>query len=67
MSGHLKVNVHDEAYARLHLGVIGENVDIIQASLCFKGDTNYNINILQVSLLFATVSPQYIIKGLFYL
>ncbi|XP_076086954.1 uncharacterized protein LOC143057528 [Mytilus galloprovincialis] len=49
LSGHLKVNVHDEAYARLHLGVIGENVDIIQALLCFKGDTNYNINILQVA------------------
>ncbi|CAC5401161.1 unnamed protein product [Mytilus coruscus] len=47
LSGHLKVSVHDEAYTRLHLGIIGTNIDIMQARLCFKGETSYNINILQ--------------------
>ncbi|XP_071145135.1 uncharacterized protein [Mytilus edulis] len=47
LSGHLKIYVHDEVYARLHLGIIGKNFDIVQALLCFKGETSYNINILQ--------------------
>ncbi|CAG2211662.1 unnamed protein product [Mytilus edulis] len=47
LSGYVKVNVHDEAYARLHLGMIGVNVDILLARICFKGETSYNLNILQ--------------------
>ncbi|XP_052083601.1 uncharacterized protein LOC127720901 [Mytilus californianus] len=47
LSGYVKVNVHDEAYARLHLGMVGVNVDILLARICFKGETSYNLNILQ--------------------
>ena len=51
LKGHLKVNVHDEAYARVHLGMIGKNFDFFLARLCFKGRTEYNLNILQVFFL----------------
>ncbi|XP_021353372.1 uncharacterized protein LOC110450253 [Mizuhopecten yessoensis] len=47
LSGHIKLNVHDEAYARVHLGLLGENLDFFVARICFKGETSYNINILQ--------------------
>lgn len=46
--GHLKVRVHDEAYARIHVGILGFNYDFFLARVCFKGSTEYNINILQV-------------------
>uniref|UniRef100_A0A8W8J8B9 Vitellogenin domain-containing protein n=1 Tax=Magallana gigas TaxID=29159 RepID=A0A8W8J8B9_MAGGI len=45
--GHLKVRVHDEAYARVHVGILGVNFDFFVARVCFKGGTEYNINILQ--------------------
>lgn len=48
--GHLKVRVHDEAYARVHVGILGVNFDFFVARVCFKGGTEYNINILQVAL-----------------
>lgn len=48
LSGYVKVYVHDEAYIRLHLGMVGVNVDILSAGICFKGETSYNVNILQV-------------------
>lgn len=48
--GHLKVRVHDEAYARAHAGIIGFNFDFFVARVCFKGGTEYNINILQVTV-----------------
>jgi len=51
LKGHLKVNIHDEAYARVHLGMIGKNFDFFLARLCFKGKTEYNLNILQVFIL----------------
>ncbi|XP_076116682.1 uncharacterized protein LOC143084161 [Mytilus galloprovincialis] len=47
LSGHVKVNVHDEAYARIHLGIVNKNLDFFLARLCFKGGTKYNLNILQ--------------------
>ncbi|CAC5381353.1 unnamed protein product [Mytilus coruscus] len=47
LSGSLSVSIHDEAYAILHLGVVGVNIDVIKARICFKGETSYNINILQ--------------------
>lgn len=49
--GHLKVRVHDEAYARAHAGIIGFNFDFFVARVCFKGGTEYNINILQVTFI----------------
>lgn len=48
--GHLNVQVHDEAYARVHVGVLGFNYDFFVARVCFKGSTEYNINILQVTI-----------------
>jgi hypothetical protein len=46
--GHVKINVHDEAYARVHLGFMGVNIDFFLARVCFKGGAEYSINILQV-------------------
>ena len=47
-NGHVKVKVHDEAYARVHLGFIGVNIELFLARVCFKGGAEYSINILQV-------------------
>lgn len=46
------VEIHDESYARIHLGNIGVNMDFFVARICFKGSSTYNINILQVLLYF---------------
>ena len=51
LSGHMKVRVHDEAYVRVHLGVLDLNLDFLVARVCFKGGTEYSINILKVSIL----------------
>ncbi|KAK6174798.1 hypothetical protein SNE40_013376 [Patella caerulea] len=47
LSGNAIVDVHDEAYARVHLGVVGINLDFFLARVCFKGKAEYNINLLQ--------------------
>ncbi|XP_048250793.1 uncharacterized protein LOC124111176 [Haliotis rufescens] len=47
LDGHAKLTVHDEAYAMVHLGVLGLNVDFFRARLCFKGSASYNLNLLQ--------------------
>ncbi|CAG2196998.1 unnamed protein product [Mytilus edulis] len=47
LSGHFKVSAHDEAYATVHLGMIGVNVNLFIARLCFKGNTTYNFNLFQ--------------------
>ncbi|ESO82597.1 hypothetical protein LOTGIDRAFT_236952 [Lottia gigantea] len=47
LSGHAIVDVHDEAYARVHLGVVGVNLDFFLARVCFKGNAEYNLNLLQ--------------------
>ncbi|CAG2251005.1 unnamed protein product [Mytilus edulis] len=47
LSGHLRINIHDEAYARVLLGILDTNLDFFVARLCFKGGTQYNLNILQ--------------------
>ncbi|KAL3873935.1 hypothetical protein ACJMK2_037012, partial [Sinanodonta woodiana] len=46
-SGHIKVNVHDEAYARMHLGINNMNYNFFTARLCFKGGASYKLNILK--------------------
>lgn len=46
------VEIHDESYARIHLGNIGVNMDFFVARICFKGGSTYNINILQVLFYF---------------
>ncbi|XP_052083536.1 uncharacterized protein LOC127720827 [Mytilus californianus] len=47
LSGHLRIHVHDEAYARVLLGILDTTLDFFVARLCFKGGTRYNLNILQ--------------------
>ena len=49
LSGLFKVVVHNEVYARVHLGFLGFNFDFFSARICFKGGTSYDVNILQVS------------------
>lgn len=46
-----KVDIHDEAYAKVHLGIINKNLDFLVARLCFKGDTSYNLDLFQVFVL----------------
>lgn len=49
-NGHVKIKVHDEAYARVHLGFVGYNFDFFVARVCFKGGAEYSINIFQVRM-----------------
>ena len=49
------MEVHDESYARLHLGNMGENMDYFDARICFKGGSKYNINILKVLTIVLTL------------
>ena len=49
LTSNLHIRIHDESYARIHLGLVGQNVEFFNARLCFKGTTQYNINIFQVS------------------
>ncbi|KAK3612510.1 hypothetical protein CHS0354_024481 [Potamilus streckersoni] len=47
LKGHLKIEVHDEAYARAHVGKSNFNIDFFVARLCFTGGAEYNLNIFQ--------------------
>lgn len=47
-NGHVKIKVHDEAYARVNLGFVGFNLDFFVARVCFKAE--YSINIFQVHM-----------------
>ena len=51
LNGHLMLNVHDEAFVRVHLGILNRNYVFFEAGICFKGRTEYSINILKVGLL----------------
>jgi len=42
------VDVYDHAYAEAHCGLIGLNVEIVQALVCFKGHIEYDLNVLKV-------------------
>ncbi|XP_077992165.1 uncharacterized protein LOC144446291 [Glandiceps talaboti] len=46
-NGNLDVHVEDGAWARAHLGILGVNVEFLNARLCFKGSGSYGLNILQ--------------------
>uniref|UniRef100_A0A1I8J4H2 Vitellogenin domain-containing protein n=1 Tax=Macrostomum lignano TaxID=282301 RepID=A0A1I8J4H2_9PLAT len=47
IEGQLTVNVHDEVFARGHLGVIGIHIDFFLARVCFRGGVEYKISILK--------------------
>ncbi|KAI8507105.1 hypothetical protein Bbelb_155440 [Branchiostoma belcheri] len=47
LSGHFKANSHNEIFARVHLGMLGMNLDLLVVRMCFKGETSYNLNLLQ--------------------
>ncbi|XP_019616817.1 PREDICTED: uncharacterized protein LOC109464305 [Branchiostoma belcheri] len=47
LSGHFKANSHNEIFARVHLGMLGINLDLLVVRMCFKGETSYNLNLLQ--------------------
>ena len=44
----MKIDVLDSAYAVMHVGIIGFDLDIFRAELCFKGGIEYDLNILKV-------------------
>ena len=46
------VDVHDEAWAEAHVGMIGYEVDIVKACVCFKGHIAYDLNVLKVLCLY---------------
>lgn len=48
LSGHAKVDIHDEAFGQVNLGFMGQNLDILRARLCFRGHAEYNLNLFQV-------------------
>ncbi|XP_038050894.1 uncharacterized protein LOC119724045 [Patiria miniata] len=47
LSGHLRVDLYDEAYATILVGLVGMNLDVARARFCFNGNIEYNLNILQ--------------------
>ena len=42
------VDVYDGAYAEAHVGLIGLQVDIVRAYVCFGGHIKYDLNVLKV-------------------
>ncbi|KAL4221422.1 hypothetical protein ACF0H5_019680 [Mactra antiquata] len=47
LRGNVDIKVHDEVYAKVHIGMIGKNFDFFIGRLCFKGGARYDVNILQ--------------------
>ncbi|CAG2216212.1 unnamed protein product [Mytilus edulis] len=39
--------MQQEVYTRLHLGVVNENIDFFSGRICFKGHSQYNVNLFQ--------------------
>ena len=50
LAGHLKVNIHDAAWATIHVGILGFDLTIFKAEICFKGGIEYHLNMLAVCL-----------------
>ena len=48
LSGSFRVSAYDEAYAVVHVGMLGFNIDFFVAKICYKGETSYDFNVLQV-------------------
>ena len=47
----MKVDLLDEAFATLHIGLIGFDFDIFRLDFCFNGGTEYDLNILKVDVI----------------
>ncbi|WAR20843.1 hypothetical protein MAR_014817 [Mya arenaria] len=47
LRGHFMVDVYDHAWAEAHVGLIGFDVDIVKAYVCFKGHIGYDLNVLK--------------------
>ncbi|XP_033637389.1 uncharacterized protein LOC117298318 isoform X2 [Asterias rubens] len=47
LSGHLRLDILDETYATVIVGLVDEKLDIARARFCFNGHIEYNLNILQ--------------------
>ena len=50
MSGHLKVDVYDGAWVTINIGILNYNFDLFRAEICFKGQIEYELNILKVNV-----------------
>lgn len=50
LQGGVTMDALDEAYARVHIGIFGVNIDIFLARFCFHGYARYNLNIIKVSI-----------------
>ena len=51
LRGHMKIDIMDSAFATLHVGIIGFDLDLYKAELCMKGHIEYELNILKVSFI----------------
>ncbi|XP_045189288.2 uncharacterized protein LOC123546793 [Mercenaria mercenaria] len=47
LEGHFALDLHDEAYATAHVGLLNLHVNIVRARVCFKGHVRYNLNVLK--------------------
>lgn len=50
LSGHFLVDIHNEAFATAHAGVVNKDFDIFRAFVCYKGQIRYNFNVLKVRI-----------------
>ena len=45
----MSLDLYDEAYSTIHMGIINKNIDVFKVRFCFRGRVDYNLNILQVA------------------
>ena len=48
LDGHFTIDVFDDAHAEAHVGLLNFQVEIVKATICFKGHIEYNLNVLKV-------------------
>ncbi|XP_070559980.1 uncharacterized protein [Ptychodera flava] len=47
LEGSMKIDIFDHAYAKGHVGYIDFEFTMLEAKVCFKGESSYSLNILQ--------------------
>lgn len=48
LNSHARLDVHDEAYARVHLGFMGKTLEFFFGRVCFKAGASYDMNMIKV-------------------
>ncbi|XP_067658326.1 uncharacterized protein [Haliotis asinina] len=47
LNSHAKLDIHDEAYARLHLGFMDKTMELFFGRICFKAGASYDMNMMK--------------------